>query len=76
MYLNSTTNKTVWDCIVWALGNKPKKGFTLLKHVKKTGNILDNNENFKILSWVFQTVTNKKSLEITYRRMPRIRTYI
>lgn len=72
MYLNSTTNQTVWDCIVRTLGNQQKNEFPVIKRVKKNGIILDIIENFKILNRVFQAMSNKKSLEITYAMTLRL----
>ena len=66
MYLNSTTNQSVWICIVLTIEKQAKKVYLLSKRVKKNENILKTNVNFKILSQVSRTAANKRSLEITY----------
>jgi hypothetical protein len=67
MYLNSTTNQTVWDCIVQSLEKQVKKVLGQLKQLKKTKIMLKKTKKLEILNRKTGKLENKNSLEITYK---------
>lgn len=66
MYLNSTLNPTVWNCIDLSFEKQAKNTDGVVKGMKKEEKILKKGRRLETQNRKIQKLANKKLLEITY----------